>query len=102
MPVEDPGDIRRRLERLEQIQGELQALLREASLMNARINDSLIDLKDEFKEFREENKKIQLIQLDVASLLTGFAIVKWVAATLGGGGILMVLAFLFKVPVGGP
>lgn len=92
----EPDEIRRRVERLENIQGELQGLLRDNTSMTARLNETLIELKEEIKDLRIEMKQFRQLEVDVSNLKLGFAAVKWFAATIGGGGLLMVLAYLFK------
>lgn len=94
---EPSDDLRRRVERLEMIQSELQALMRESTMMAARLNETLIELKNEFRDMRVELRDIHDLELEVANLKTGFAAIKWLGMTAGGGGVLMVLAYLFKV-----
>lgn len=95
-------DIRRRLERLEQIQGELQALLRESTLMTSRLNETISDQREEFKQMRSELKELRQLELDVANLKLGFSAVKWFAAAVASTAILMVISYIFQGKVGGP
>lgn len=87
-----PDDIRRRVERLEQAQVDLTLLLRDNTTMTARLNETLLELKEELKVMRAVEK-------DVANLKFGFAAIKWLAMAIGGSGTAMALAYLFKVPV---
>jgi uncharacterized coiled-coil protein SlyX len=55
----DPdGDLRRRVERVESILAEHQALMRESTLMIARLNETLIDFKFDLGKMRESSAKL--------------------------------------------
>lgn len=99
--AEPPSDeIRRRLERLEHIQSELQGLLKESVLMSARLNETITDQKSEFKQIRQELKELRQLELDVANLKLGFGAVKWFSAAVASTAIILVMAYIFtgKIP----
>lgn len=72
------------------IQAELQALMRESTLMIARLNETLVELKAELAKTREVEK-------EVAKMKVSLSVVQWVGGTLGTTGFGLVLAYLFKV-----
>lgn len=93
---EPADDLRRRVERVEHVQSDMQALLRENVLMTARLNETLLELKEELRMHRTDMNEIHAIRLELANLKMGFSIGRWVGATLGGAGLVGALAFLFK------
>lgn len=86
----DDDELRRRIERLEGIQAELQLLMRESTLMIKRLNDTLVELKAELAQTRETEK-------EVAKMKVSLSVTTWVGATIGTTGLGLVLAYLFRV-----
>lgn len=106
-----PDDVRRRIERIEQNQSELSALMRENVMMSTRQNEIFLEVKESIKELKseqvrvkEESKKehdkfdlkFNQVDVDLANLKLGFGAVKWLAGTIGGGGLIMALTYLFQ------
>lgn len=87
----DDDEIRRRLERLEGIQAELQALMRESTLMIARLNEIVDDIKKELGRLPEAEKEVARIKVSVS-----FA--QWIGGAIVSSGIVLILAYVFKVP----
>lgn len=88
--TEPHDDLRRRVERLENIQAELQALMRESTLMIARLNETLMELKGELVKLRDTEK-------DVARMKVSLSVVQWLGGTIASSGVVMALAYVFKV-----
>jgi ABC-type multidrug transport system fused ATPase/permease subunit len=95
-----PDDIRRRLENLENAVSEVKALMRENVMTNARHNELIIDLKEAGKEREKEMADIDdnytRLNVEVSNLKLGFGAVKWVAGSVLGTAIVMILGYLFK------
>lgn len=95
-----PDDIRRRLENAENAISEIKALMRENVMTNARHNELIMDLKESDKEHDKEIDDLDNIftqlNVEVANLKLGFGAVKWVAGSVLGTGIVLVLGYLFK------
>lgn len=85
-------DLRRRVERLEGIQAELQALMRESTLMIARLNETLVELKQELIKMRDGDLK------DLTKMKVSLAIVQWIGGSIGATGVGMIVVYLFKQP----
>lgn len=90
--MSEPDDLRRRVERLEGIQSELQALMRESTLMIARLNETLVELKAELVKMRDNDLK------DLARMKVSLSIVQWIGGSVGATGMGMVMIYLFKQP----
>lgn len=90
--MSEPDDLRRRVERLEGIQSELQALMRESTLMIARLNETLIELKTELIKMRDNDLK------DLAKMKVSLSIVQWIGGSIGATGLGMIMIYLFKQP----
>ena len=90
--MSEPDDLRRRVERLEGIQSELQALMRESTLMIARLNETLIELKTELVKMRDNDLK------DLAKMKVSLSIVQWIGGSVGATGMGMIMIYLFKQP----
>ncbi len=88
--AEPYDDLRRRVERMEMVQSELQALMRETALMISRLNETLLDLKHEIVKMRDNDLK------DVAKMKVSLSIVQWVGGSLGATGLSMILIYIFK------
>lgn len=95
-----PDDIRRRLENAENAISEIKALMRENVMTNARHNELIMDLKESDKEHDKElddlDGNFTRLNVEVANLKLGFGAVKWVAGSVLGTGIVMILGYLFK------
>jgi hypothetical protein len=95
-----PDDIRRRLEKAENAISEVKALMRENVMTNARHNELIIDLKEADKEHEKEiadlDNNFTTLNIEVSNLKMGFGAVKWVAGSILGTAIVMILGYLFK------
>ena len=91
-----PEDLRRRLDRLEQVQAELQNLFRDVAMTNARINDSLLDLRGDIRDFRDELKTLREFERDLTSIKGALSLLKWVSATIVGTALTGAVAFLMN------
>ena len=95
-----PDDIRRRLENAENAISEIKALMRENVMTNARHNELIMDLKESDKEHDKElddlDSNFTQLNVEVANLKLGFGAVKWVAGSVLGTAIVMILGYLFK------
>jgi hypothetical protein len=92
----EPDDVRRRVERLEDVQGTMQGIIRENSMQLARQNEILLELKEELKLRRQDLNEIHEIRLEVAELRQGFQIGGWVGKTIAGSALVAALAYLFR------
>jgi len=90
-------DLHQRVADLEANRIETQFLLRENSAMTARLNDTLIDMKEEFKTMRLELHDIHDLQIAITALQAGFSVVKWVGGALGGIAIMLATGYAAKV-----
>lgn len=95
-------DLRRRIERLEQGHTELNTLLKEAVMVNARLSETLLELKDEFKAMRVEMREIRDLEIDIANLKTSMSGVRWFFGTIGAVLITVAITYLFQVGQGAP
>ncbi len=86
------GDLRRRVERVEGILAEHQALMRESTLMIARLNETLMDLKSELSRFRETEKAVERMAVSLRA-------VNWLGGIVVTTAVAGIIAYLFKVPV---
>lgn len=95
-----PDGISRRLENVENTVSEVKALMRENVMTNARHNELITDLKEADKEHEKELADIDdnyaTLNVEVSNLKLGFGAVKWVAGSLLGTAIVMILGYLFK------
>ena len=88
----DPdGDLRRRVEHVEKILAEHNALMRESVVMIGRLNETLLDLKKQLEKFEVVEKEVTRVKVvtNIVSYLGG-------AIVLAGIGL--ILTYLFKVP----
>lgn len=95
-----PDDLRRRMESMETMQGDMRLIMRDTVANSGRLNEILLELKEDLKEMRDEMKALRSMELDVANLKIGFTAIKWLATTVGGAAVMMVLAYLFKTTGG--
>ncbi|TCT21194.1 hypothetical protein EDC35_10447 [Thiobaca trueperi] len=86
---DDQDELRRRIERIEQTATDLAMMLRENTLMIARLNDTLA-------EFKAEIIKVHAIEKDLSNLAFGFSALKWLATAIGGSAVVLIMAYLFK------
>ena len=89
-------DLRRRVERVENILSEHQALMRESTLMIARLNETLIELKEAINTMRE-------IELEhnneIIKLSASVRLVNFIGGAIITAGVTAITVYLFKVPV---
>jgi hypothetical protein len=85
-------DLRRRVERLEMLQSESQLIIRESALMVGRLNETLLDFKQELTKIKDNDLK------DLARMKVSLSIVHWIGGSIGATGLSMILIFLFKTP----
>lgn len=90
-------DLCQRVANLEKNQTETQFLLRENASMTSRLNDTLIEMKEEFKTMRLELHDIHDLEISVTALQAGFSLVRWIGASLGGIAILLAAGYAAKV-----
>lgn len=94
-------DLRRRMENMETMQADIRLIMRDTVANSGRLNEILVELKDDLKLFREDLLKLRetmrTVELDVANLKLGFTAIKWLGTTIGGAAIMLIIAYLFKV-----
>ena len=93
-------EFRRRLERAENTQSELTRLLHENTSVTARINETLIDMRDNNKALRDdlraESANRQRIEIDLNNLKTGFSAIRWLAMAIAGSAIAAVTTYIMQ------
>ena len=94
---EEFSELRRRLERLEGSQNELQTLMRESTLMNAMLNETLSEVKDAVRDLREELHKIHNLEIRVHSIEIAISGAKWLITTIVGTVIVVVIGFVLRI-----
>jgi len=96
--VEDTfEDVYHRIINLEKNQVETQYLLRENAAMSSRLNDTLVEMKEEFKSMRTELHDIHDLEITVTALQASFSFVKWIGGALGGAAIALAVGYAAKV-----
>ena len=66
--------------------------MRESTLMIARLNETLIELKTELIKMRDNDLK------DLAKMKVSLSIVQWIGGSIGATGLGMIMIYLFKQP----
>ena len=89
-------DLRRRVERVENILSEHQALMRESTLMIARLNETLIELKEAINTMREIELKHNN---EIIKLSASVRLVNFIGGAIITAGVTAITVYLFKVPV---
>jgi hypothetical protein len=103
--AEPVDDFRRRVELLEnqqQLQGRdqdrLAELLRDNVATSARLNEILMELRDEFKTQRTEFRELKKFETEIEKLKMAFGAIKWLGMLIGTLCITGIAATWLKVP----
>ena len=87
--MDEHDDLRRRVEHVEQGTASLAVVMRENTMMLARLNETVI-------EFKADMVKIHSLEKGLNQLEFGFAAIKWLATEIGASPVVLVMAYLFK------
>ena len=93
--LDNDGDLRRRVEQVEKILSEHNALMRESVVMISRLNETLLDLRKQLEKFEDSES-------DTTSEVARIKVITNITAFLGGAivlaGVGLITTYLFKVP----
>lgn len=99
-------DLRRRVELLEnqqlaqgRDQDRLAELLRDNVATSSRLNEILMELREEFKLMRIDMRDIKKLETEIEKIKMGFGAVRWIGMTIAGLALTGIAATVFKVPI---
>jgi hypothetical protein len=88
-------ELRRRIERVEQGQLEVQTLFREANIAQIKTGEVISDMREDIRDITQDAKHWRVMELEVTKLKLGFNAAKWLISTVLGTAVLVMVNWLF-------
>ena len=87
---DDLTSLHRRLDKVEERERELSKILTDLLISSGRVNDALIELRQQIPLMTDMSTRLHTLEYV-------FSAIKWVAGTVVGTGIVLIISYLFQV-----